>query len=92
MSLGNILPNDSRVLGRPFDPFRFKAVFPDHWMRFLRAHHRNAEEVAVFYGVTFRTAENWWHGICTGHGSAVALAAIAAPEAFRACFGGEEAA
>ena len=73
--------------GRRVDPFRFKALFPDQWRAFLRAHFRSPEEVAVFFGQSGRTAENWWNGINAGSGSAVALAAVRHPEAFRKHFG-----
>jgi hypothetical protein len=42
--------------GRPIDPHRYRVMLPERRSGFLRAHHRTAEEVAVFYGVTFRTA------------------------------------
>lgn len=84
-SLGNILPSENSALrGRAVDLHRFRALFPDRWGAFLRANHRSAEEVAVFYGVTFRTAENWWHGVCGPSGHAVALAALTRPESFGA--------
>lgn len=91
-SLEKVIPSQNNGFGRPFDPFRFKALFPDQWSAFLRAHHRRPEEVAVFYGVTFKTAENWWHGVNAGSGSAVALAALAHPEDFAAHFTGKRAA
>jgi hypothetical protein len=86
-SLGNVFQRQTSGLqGVPCDPHRFRVVFPDQWMAFLRAHHRSAEEVAVFYGVTFRTAENWWHGLNAGSGAAVALAALSHPAAFASHF------
>lgn len=91
-SLGNQLSRETSALdGRPVDPYRFKTVFPDQWSAFLRAHHRRPEEVAVFYGVTFRTAENWWHGVTAGSGASVAQAALAHPDAFAAHFSGKAA-
>lgn len=65
-----------------FEPHRFRAVFPDRWTSFLRAHHRSVEEVAVFYGVTFQTAWNWWQGSNRPSGDKVALAAITHPDSF----------
>lgn len=86
-SLGNQFARKFNALdGRPVDPYRFKALFPDQWSAFLRAHHRRPEEVAVFYGVTFKTAENWWHGVNAGSGAAVAQAALAHPDGFAAHF------
>lgn len=91
-SLGNQFAGKNSALdGRPVDPYRFKALFPDQWAAFLRAHHRRPEEVAVFYGVTFKTAENWWHGVTAGTGASVAQAALAHPEAFAAHFSGRAA-
>ena len=87
-SLGNQFASKNSALGgRPVDPYRFKALFPDQWAAFLRAHHRRPEEVAVFYGVTFKTAENWWHGVTAGTGASVAQAALAHPDGFVAHFG-----
>lgn len=87
-SLGNQFARKTNALdGRPVDPYRFKALFPDQWAAFLRAHHRRPEEVAVFYGVTFKTAENWWHGVTAGTGASVAQAALAHPAGFVAHFG-----
>ena len=92
-SLGNKFACKTSALdGRPVDPYRFKALFPDQWAAFLRAHHRRPEEVAVFYGVTFKTAENWWHGVTAGTGASVALAALSDPEGFTAHFTGKWAA
>jgi hypothetical protein len=80
------------LAGHAFDPHRFRAVFPDQWSAFLRAHHRRPEEVAVFYGVTFKTAENWWHGVNAGSGAAVALAALTQPDGFARHFSDKRAA
>lgn len=92
-SLGNVFPRETSALtGRAFDPHRFRTVFPDQWAAFLRAHHRRPEEVAVFYGVTYRTAENWWHGVTAGTGASVAQAALAHPDGFAAHFGDRRAA
>ena len=86
-SLGKEFARENSALdGRPVDPYRFKTLFPDQWSAFLRAHHHRPEEVAVFYGVTFRTAENWWHGVNAGSGAAVALAALTEPAGFAAHF------
>lgn len=82
---------NSALAGRPFDPYRFKSLFPDQWSAFLRAHHRRPEEVAVFYGVTYKTAQNWWDGVTSGTGASVAHAALAHPEAFVAHFSGKAA-
>lgn len=79
-------------LAQPFDPWRFKAVFPDRWSAFLRAHYRNAEHVAHEYGVRYQTALNWWQGAHRPSGQAVAQAALTHGEGLRACLCREEAA
>lgn len=68
--------------GVRFDPHAFRRVFPDRWSAFLRAHHRDATEVAYFYGVTDRAARDWWEGVSGPRGAVVALAAAAEPEGF----------
>lgn len=70
-----------------FEPHRYRARFPDQWSGFLRSNFRNAEEVAVVFGVTFQTALNWWHGTHRLSGDKVALAAVSMPERFRAAMG-----
>jgi hypothetical protein len=52
----------------------------DDWRRnfaevrknFLRENYRNAEEVAVVYGVRFQSALNWWNGDNAASGAFVA--------------------
>lgn len=73
--------------GRPIDPLRYKVLFPDRWSAFLRAHHRNVEEVAVFYDVTFRCATNWWEGAHRPSGDKVAIAATTNPAGFQKYMG-----
>lgn len=68
--------------GVRFDPHAFRRAFPDRWSAFLRAHHRDATEVAFFYGVTDRAARDWWEGVSGPKGAVVALAAAAEPEGF----------
>lgn len=63
-----------RCEGVPFDPHRFRAIFPDQWMGFLHAHHRSVEEVAFFYGVTHEAARKWWNGAGGPSGAQVAMA------------------
>lgn len=70
-----------------FEPHRFRAKFPDQWSGFLRAHFRNAEEVAVTFDVTYQTARNWLEGSHRPSGDNVALAAVSMPRRFAAAFG-----
>jgi hypothetical protein len=51
-------------------------------MAFLRAHHRDATEVAFFYGVTDRAARDWWEGVSGPKGAVVAMAAASSPAGF----------
>lgn len=69
-------------MGSRFDPHAYRRAFPDRWMQFLHAHHRDATEVAFFYGVTERAARDWWEGVSGPRGSAVAIAAGTHPEGF----------
>ena len=66
-----------------FDPWRFKAIFPDRWSAFLRAHLRSVEHAAVFFGVTERAARDWCLGASGARGSHVAIAFAADPEGAR---------
>ncbi|RMF02478.1 MAG: hypothetical protein D6773_08615 [Alphaproteobacteria bacterium] len=74
-----------------FDPYRFRARFPDQWSQFLRQNFRNAEEVAVVFDVTYQTARNWIEGTHRPSGDKVALAAISMPRRFAAAIGEEAA-
>lgn len=48
--------------GRPIDLHRMRAVFPDRWAAFLKAHFRNSVTVAFFFSVDERTARLWLEG------------------------------
>lgn len=60
----------------PCDPHRFRAMFPDLWRAFLRAHFRDAMHAAYTLGVTERTGRDWFEGK-TGANGAAALYAVA---------------
>lgn len=86
------LPDCAPIAGQKshanlFEPHRFRAKFPDQWSGFLRAHFRNAEEVAVTFDVTYQTARNWLDGSHRPSGDKVALAAVSMPARFAAAFG-----
>lgn len=49
--------------GRRFDLHRYRVVFPDRWASFLRSHFRDHVHVAFVFGVSERTARNWFEGI-----------------------------
>lgn len=90
-SFSNVFPHAQHQellsRGRAFDPHRYRVMFPERWMAFLRAHHRSIEEVAVFYDVTSRTATYWWEGTHRPSGDKVALAATAHPAGFHKFMG-----
>ncbi len=48
--------------GLPADLHGIRRCFPDLWADFLRAHFRNHQHVAVFFGVDERTARDWLSG------------------------------
>lgn len=90
-SFSNVFPSQTHsnnpTGAQAFDPHRYRVLFPARWSAFLRAHHRSAEEVAVFYDVTFRTAMNWWEGSHRPSGDKVALAAMTNPTGFQKYMG-----
>lgn len=67
--------------GRPCDPMAFRRLYPHRWSGFLRAHFRNATEVAVFFSVNEKTARQWWEGLTGPQGWAAAYAVAAIPSA-----------
>lgn len=67
---------------RPFDPWAMKRVLPQEWGAFCRRQFRSSSEVAMFFGVSPRTAEYWWHGNHTGGAVHMALVAVAFPADF----------
>jgi hypothetical protein len=58
----------------------FRAFFSDRWASFLRENYRNPEHVAVAFGVRYQTALNWWGGVNSPSGYAVAAAFHSHPE------------
>ncbi len=67
--------------GLPFDMMRFRAVFPDRWRGFLRAHFQNPVHVAYFYSIDEKTARNWWEGLSGPSGAFVVATFKAFPAA-----------
>jgi hypothetical protein len=49
--------------GQPFDLHRYRVVFPDRWSAFLKAHFRDHIHAAFVFGVSERTARNWFEGV-----------------------------
>lgn len=81
MSHTNILPKNI-CGGAPFDPHRYRVLFPDLWAEFLRVNYRNSVEVAYNFNVTDQTALNWLNCISRPTGDKVALAAMSKPAEF----------
>jgi hypothetical protein len=52
----------------------FYARCPDLWMRFIRAHFADHQEVAVFFRISDRAAEKWWDGIGAARADKLLLA------------------
>mgnify|MGYP001172806915 FL=1 len=67
-------PVRRRAPARPFDPWRFRAAFPDLWSDFLRVHYRRPEDVAAAFGVTEKAARNWFEGAGGPQGDKVVVA------------------
>ena len=60
--------------GHSPDPRRYRALYPDLWHNFLHAHFRDHLHVAYSFGVSERTGRDWWEGVTTSQGWAVAYA------------------
>jgi hypothetical protein len=67
--------------GRPCDPRRFRALYPDRWSGFLRANFHSATHVACFFDADEKTARNWWEGTSGPQGWAVEFAMRSLPAA-----------
>lgn len=63
------------------DPRRYRALYPSKWCMFLHAHFRDALHVAFFFSVSERTGRDWWEGVTTSQGWAVAYAIETIPTA-----------
>lgn len=64
-----------------------RATFADRWSDFLKETFENPLEVAVAFGVTGQTAENWWSGANAPSGFAVAFAFLTWRKAIERQFG-----
>ena len=70
-------------------PDVFRSDFPDLWSRFIRRQFVSRDAAAIFFGVTFQTACNWWDGApYRPSGDKVAMAALSFPEVFLDVIGG----
>lgn len=67
--------------GRPCDPRKYRALYPDRWSAFLRAHFQNATHVAAFFEIDHKTARNWVEGATGPTGWAVAYVIHSIPSA-----------
>ena len=66
-------------------------MFPDTAAKYFRSTGLSAPEIAVAFGVSTRTAENWINGVVAPAGNKVALIALRDPEGFTKHFGEEAA-
>lgn len=69
------------ISGRQCDPHAIRRKFPHQWSGFLRAHFRDAVEVAYVFSVDEKTARLWWNGTNAPQGWAVEFAHRAFPNA-----------
>ena len=67
--------------GHSPDPRKYRALYPDRWIAFLKAHFRDHMQVAYFFGVSERTGRDWWEGKTGSQGWAVAYAVDQIPTA-----------
>ena len=65
-----------------FDLHGYQRMFPDIAAKYFRSTGLSAPEVAVAFGVSTRTAENWINGTVAPAGNKVALIALRDPEGF----------
>lgn len=65
--------------GRPINLRHYRAVLPDRWAAFLRAHFRNSVTVAFFFDVDEKTARNWLDGVTAPRAEVVLALAERAP-------------
>ena len=59
----------------------FKAKFAQRWAAFLRTEFQSSEHIALVFGVTSRTADNWRAEVSIPSGDTVALFFLRYPEA-----------
>ena len=66
---------------RRCDPLSIRRKFPHQWSGFLRAHFRDAVEVAYVFSVDAKTARHWWEGTTGPQGWAVEFVHQVFPDA-----------
>lgn len=77
-------------LSKVIDPRGFRAFFKHRFAQFLHANYRNAEEVAVVFGVRYQTGLNWWQGTNAPSGDTTTLAAMLHGQAYLDFMGGDQ--
>ncbi len=60
---------------------RFRVVFPDRFSGLLKAHFRDTEHIAHFFGVKERTARDWVNGVSNPNGPSAIIACARIPGA-----------
>jgi len=63
------------------DARKFRAFFSPRWAAFLRANFQSSEHIALVFGVTARTADNWLAGTSRPYGDTIALFFMRCPDA-----------
>lgn len=69
----------ARIAG--IDPERFRDWFVPAFARWLHLNYRGPEAVAPAFGVTYRTAVNWWNGDNRAQGDKIGFLFLAFPQA-----------
>ena len=57
-----------------YDPYEVHREFPARWQAYIVANYRNIGHVTSVFGVSERTARNWWKGEFGANGGHVAVA------------------
>lgn len=63
------------------DARKFRVFFSPRWAAFLRDNFQSSEHIALVFGVTARTADNWLAGISRPYGDTIALFFMRCPDA-----------
>ncbi|QPO08264.1 hypothetical protein [Sulfitobacter sp. B30-2] len=57
-----------------YDAYQVHRDFPARWQAYIVANYRNIGHVTTVFGVSERTARNWWKGQFGANGGHVAVA------------------
>jgi DNA-binding transcriptional regulator YiaG len=73
--------------GGKIDLHAYQRTFPDRAAAYFRGTGLNAPQLAVAFGVSERTAQNWLEGLVAPRGPAIAVIATRDPKGFARHFG-----